>query len=146
MKKKARSKNEPPVPIAAESEDQSIDQVRNILFGAQTRQFDQRLAQMDDKFNKQLAELRNETLRMIDSLETYVKKEVSSLADDLRNEGETRSEAVDKLAQAASTLEKGVREKNPTARKKTDGQPASPSGPDSEAIQRSSRRDPKTVR
>ena len=123
MKKKAGQKKASSEPIVPGNEDQSIDKVRDILFGAQTRQFDQRIAQMDERFSKQLTELRNETVRMIESLETYVKKEVASLADDLRGEGDARSQAVGKLTQNASNLENDFEKKiQQLGKKTTEGQ------------------------
>jgi hypothetical protein len=57
----------------------SLEQVRDILFGSQQREFARRLARTDAHMAAQAEELRSETKRRVDVLEMHVKKETEAL-------------------------------------------------------------------
>lgn len=58
----------------------SLEQVREILFGPQHREFARRLARTDRHIAEQAEELRSETRRRLEALETYVRKELEAIA------------------------------------------------------------------
>lgn len=86
-----------------QSGDQSIEKVRSILFGSQTRRFEQRIASLEALFQQEIARLRSESKRNLESLENYVKKEIGSLTGSLSAEQKIRTEIVESLAEKMSS-------------------------------------------
>jgi hypothetical protein len=87
----------PSVPAAAEPvatgvESGSVDKIRDILFGSQMRDYDKRFARLEERLLKESAELREETRRRFDSLETYIRAEFGSLSDRVKNDAQRRDE------------------------------------------------------
>jgi len=89
---------EPRLPFAEAREEEGIDKVRDILFGAQVRQYEQRFKHLEDLIQKEIANLRSETTKSADTLETYVKKELETLSEQVKNEQTERSESVEELS------------------------------------------------
>ncbi len=63
----------------------SLDQVRDILFGEQTRALETRLNALDERVSKELESLRNIMLDKLESLEASMKKRNTSLERDLES-------------------------------------------------------------
>lgn len=82
----------------------NLDKIRDILFGAQTREHDRRFAQLEQHLLREATELRNDLKRRFDSLEIYIKKEVDALTSRLTQEQELRGASVTKLAQDLTQL------------------------------------------
>ena len=101
---------EPRLPFAEAREEEGIDKVRDILFGAQVRQYEQKFKHLEDLIQKEIANLRSETTKSAATLETYVKKEQEVLSEQFKNEQSARTESVeelsDKLDRAIKNLEK----------------------------------------
>jgi hypothetical protein len=76
----------------------NLDQVREILFGAQSRGTDKRLARLEEELPKRVAEIREEIKRGLASLETYARTEIDSLNERLRAEGKERGKADEDLS------------------------------------------------
>jgi DNA repair exonuclease SbcCD ATPase subunit len=87
---------------------ESLEKVRDILFGAQMRDQEKRFARVDERIAKETGDLREEIRRRLDSLEAYVKKEVQSLLERIRNEHEEREEADKELSQAHKETSKAT--------------------------------------
>ncbi len=81
-----------------EAEGASIEKVRDILFGAQVRDFETRFARVEERMTKEVAALMDETRKRFDSLETYFRKEIESLADQLKVEQGERAESSKELS------------------------------------------------
>lgn len=79
-------------------EAQRIEKVRNLLFGAQARQYEQKFTRLEALLQKEITNLRDDTKKTFDSLENYIKKELESLADQLKTEKDERTEAVEELS------------------------------------------------
>jgi hypothetical protein len=62
----------------------TLDKVRDILFGGQAREFERHFARMEDRLAKTVAELREDLKKGLDTLETYAKKEVDALYERIR--------------------------------------------------------------
>lgn len=62
----------------------NIDKVRDILFGAQMRDYEKRFARLEERLQKATSDLKDDLKKRFDSLESYVKKEGESLIDQLR--------------------------------------------------------------
>jgi DNA repair exonuclease SbcCD ATPase subunit len=88
----------------------SIDKIRDILFGAQSRDFDKRMARLEERIAKETAELRDEMKKRLDSIQAYAQKEIEDLGDRIKAEQAERTEALREIArelkETASSLEK----------------------------------------
>jgi hypothetical protein len=97
---------------AETSETASVDKIRDILFGNQMRDYERKFGFLEERLLKEIADLRDETNNRIDSIETYIKKEVESLSDRLKAEQDIRSESDQKtlkeLHETAKTLSENV--------------------------------------
>lgn len=82
----------------------SLDKVRDILFGNQIRDVDKRFARLEERLVKEFANVRDETRKRLDSLEIYIKKEVESLTERLKNEQIERDDGVKLLAQEQKNI------------------------------------------
>lgn len=86
------------------SELNSLDRVRDILFGNQVREVEKRFARLEERLVKELTNVRDETKKRLDYLETYIKKEVDSLTERLKNEQLERDTGVKALAEEHKNL------------------------------------------
>lgn len=77
----------------------SLDKIRDILFGAQARDYEKRFVRLEERLTKESSDLREAVKRHFDSLENYIKQEFESLTERLRAEQNDRGEAVQGLSQ-----------------------------------------------
>lgn len=71
-------------------EGQSLDKIREILFGTQARRFDQRMEQLEERLIAECREVRQDAQQRLEALEVFVKKELSALSERLSEEGKAR--------------------------------------------------------
>ena len=71
----------------------SIDKVRDILFGGQMREVDRRFARIEERLTKELADLRDDLRKRLDTLDAHVRRENDALADLLKAERTDRTDA-----------------------------------------------------
>jgi hypothetical protein len=90
---------------------ESLDKVRDILFGAQSRDYEKRFTRLEERLIKESADLRDELRRRFDSLETYVKKEIESLGGRLKAEQDSRGESLKDLARELKETAKAFEKK-----------------------------------
>jgi len=72
---------------------ESLDKVRDILFGSQAREYEKRFARLEERLIKEAADLREDLKNRFDGLELYVKKEVEALIAKLKAEHDERTES-----------------------------------------------------
>ncbi len=77
---------------------QSVDKIREIIFGNQMQDYDKRFTRLEDGLQKKITELRDTTTKRLDSLETFIKNEIEALSDRLKNEQSLRDASVKKLS------------------------------------------------
>ncbi len=77
----------------------NLEKVRDLLFGAQMRDMENHFARLEERLQKDLAELKDETRGRFESLEVFLRKEIESLTDQLKAEQEVRQQAVQTLTQ-----------------------------------------------
>jgi DNA repair exonuclease SbcCD ATPase subunit len=87
----------------------NLDQVREILFGAQSRGMDKRLARLEEELPKRVAEIREELKRGIANLETYARKEIDSLNERLNAESKERGKDDEELGAKLDEAARGLR-------------------------------------
>jgi uncharacterized protein YoxC len=68
------------------NEGRNLDKVREILFGNQIRDTERRFTRLEEHLIKELGNMRDETRKRLDALENYIKQEVDSLTQRLKNE------------------------------------------------------------
>lgn len=85
---------------------ESLDQVRDILFGGQMRMVDTRLRGLEDRIAQEHATLRNELERKIAELEKAAQKEMLAQAERLAAE---RSKRADELKALSAELKEALK-------------------------------------
>lgn len=88
----AKQKGDAAARIAAEGAGASVEQIRDILFGAQMRDYEGRFAALESRVSADLAKLREETRSRLDGLEEHVRREIDRLGDRLASESREREE------------------------------------------------------
>lgn len=96
--------NKLPSSITNISDVNSLDKVRDILFGNQVRDIDKRFARLEERLLKEFTNVRDETRKRLDSLEIYIKKEVEALTESLKNEQAERDSGVTLLVQEQKNI------------------------------------------
>ena len=90
----------------------NMDKIRDILFGAQMREYETRFARLEESLQKESADLRDTTKRRFDALESYVKKEMEALQSRVKAERDERSDSVRRLSrdlsEASESLSKRI--------------------------------------
>jgi hypothetical protein len=90
-----------------------LEQVREILYGPQNRNFARRLARTDARISAQAEELGSEMRRRLEVLETHVHKESEALIALMDNQESTQTETLNTLAresrEAIALLEQRVK-------------------------------------
>lgn len=85
---------------------ENLDRIRSILFGAQSRDYEQRLQKLEQRIGSETAALRGEIEKRFDSLEGLLRKQVELIQEKLRSEHGERSEGAHKLGDAIDALGK----------------------------------------
>jgi DNA repair exonuclease SbcCD ATPase subunit len=89
----------------------SLDKVREILFGSQARDYEKRFTRLEERLIKESADLKDEMRSRMESLETYIKKEIEAVSDQLKSEHNDRKEANNELARELKDLTKAFDKK-----------------------------------
>ena len=87
---------------------ENVEQIREILFGPQIREYAQRFTRIEERLSQETAELKAEVRRRLDALEAYTRQEVNDLAERLRKERSERTESVNQLSQALTDSVKSL--------------------------------------
>jgi hypothetical protein len=90
----------------------SVDKIRDILFGNQMQDYDRRFSQIDERFQQKLRDLESETTRHMGTVEASLKKQLDSVANQMVQEKELRSDSDKELERSlrdhAQSLEKRI--------------------------------------
>jgi DNA anti-recombination protein RmuC len=71
----------------------NLDKVRDILFGEKIRDNERRFARLEDRLSQDTIELKEDVRKRLSVLEQFVKTEVEALADRIKAEHESRTDA-----------------------------------------------------
>jgi len=77
----------------------SVDQIRDLLFGTQMQDYENRFNRMEEMVIERITGLKDETGNLLNSLESSVKKELDSLSDRLSEEKNERAQSMNDLSQ-----------------------------------------------
>jgi DNA repair exonuclease SbcCD ATPase subunit len=83
---------------AAEPQPESLDKVRDILFGSQMRAVDTRLQGLEERLREEHETLRADFSKQVESLDGYIRSEVQVLTERLAAERTRRTEEMKSLA------------------------------------------------
>jgi len=109
-KEAAPSGSTKPAPRSSEAETggESIDKVREILFGSQVRDFEKRMSDFENRLQQQVSVLSSDTRKRFDSLESYIKKEMASLIEQLETERDQRNKSLKALSKRLDETDKNL--------------------------------------
>lgn len=88
----------PEAQLAEDSGLGNLDQVRDILFGAHLRDYEQRLDRLEERIILEMGALRQDTKNSLESMELYVRKELDALVKRLMSEQDDRGAALREIA------------------------------------------------
>lgn len=75
----------------------NLDKIRDILFGAQMRDYERRFFRLEERVTKEAHEAREDIRRRFDTLEAFIKQELTALGDRLRAEQQQRTHSDEEL-------------------------------------------------
>jgi hypothetical protein len=85
-------------PASADVQPESLDKVRDILFGSQMRAVDSRLQGLEERLREEHEALRNDFARQVESLDGFIRSEVTTVTERLSAESRKRAEDLKGLA------------------------------------------------
>ena len=71
----------PLTPVSDGASGSNLDQLRDIIFGGQMREYEKRFARMEERLAKEIAELREEVRQRSATLERYARDELQSATE-----------------------------------------------------------------
>src|SRR5580658_10335121 len=89
----------------------NIDKIRDIIFGANMRDYEQRFARLEEALKKESLDLRETTRRHLEALEAFVHKELAALDARLNTERDERSEGHSRLTADLSSASTSILKK-----------------------------------
>ena len=109
-KKKAtrRAAGKKSAPMTDKETPESLDKVRDLLFGNQMRESDKRFATLEKRLAKELDGIREDSRKRFDTLESFVKTEVDSLVKRIKSEQKERTDAVNAVAKELTGTAKSI--------------------------------------
>jgi len=75
----------------------SMEKIRDILFGNQLKEFEKRFARLEERVGRETEEIRGDLKKRFDTLETYIRHEIESFSERLKKEQDSRGTANDAL-------------------------------------------------
>jgi DNA anti-recombination protein RmuC len=85
-------------PTSADTGTASLDKVRDILFGGQMRDLDQRFARVEERLTRETANLAEDVRKRLAAVEQFAGTEAEALAQRLKAEYEARTGATNELS------------------------------------------------
>ena len=90
-----------------------VDKIRDLLFGNQMQDYDRRFSMLEERFLQRFREIESESARNLSSFESTAKKQMESLAAELREEKDLRTDADKEIERTqrehSDTVEKRLR-------------------------------------
>lgn len=102
---------QPAEPPASHDASGNIDKIRDILFGANMRDYEHRFSRLEEALRKESADLRENTRRHLEALEAFVHKEIASLQSRITAERDERSESHARLSSELSASSAAILKK-----------------------------------
>ncbi len=97
-RKSKQSTTQPPANMGNDIADAgSMDKIRDILFGNQAKDYENRFSKMENQLTQDAVELKEELLKRIDALEDYIKQEIKDINERIKTESNDRVDAHKKI-------------------------------------------------
>lgn len=96
---------------ARDAEGGNVDKIRDILFGAQMRDYDRRFSGVEDRLLQEAAALREEVARRLSATEQYVRGELDDLTSRLTTEQRERTQGIREAMDALTTVNRELSER-----------------------------------
>lgn len=90
---------------AAQSEEGSLDKVRDILFGAQSREIEKRFAVLENRLLQESGRLREDLTKSVEDLKMHMNQEILGLVGKLEQEQDRRASTIQDMGQTVKTVE-----------------------------------------
>ena len=87
-----RKQRQNPAGMSAEDTEGNVDKIREILFGGQMRDYEQRFADLEKRLTKNIELISGNFEKRIDRLNTYAKREIEKLSEQVKDERKARRE------------------------------------------------------
>ena len=88
---KKQSQRRPARTTEADDVEGNVDKIRDILFGSQMRDYEQRLESTEKRLMDAIERAARDVERRIDRLDKYARREVDKLSDQIKEERKTRA-------------------------------------------------------
>ena len=98
-------------PVSDVAPGSNIDQLRDIIFGGQMREYEKRFVRMEERLAKEIAEMREEVRQRCAALERYARDELESVNSQRRTEQQARGGEERRLSQAMTEMAKATDER-----------------------------------
>lgn len=89
----------------------NVDKIRDILFGAQMRDYNRRFARLEETVERSLADLRSDVDGRLQALETFTRSELTALDERLRAEGAARTDDSRRLTRELESTERALQQR-----------------------------------
>jgi hypothetical protein len=86
------------------AEEGNLEKVRDILFGTQSREFEERCNLLEKRLLQESSDLKNQLTQSLEDIKTYVNKEVSRLTNQIQQEHAGRANSLEDVGQVIKTL------------------------------------------
>lgn len=111
------------------AEEGNLEKVRDILFGTQSREFEERCTQLEQRLLQESTNLKDQLTRSLEEIKGYVNSEVSRLTNQIQEEQAGRSHSVEEVGQVIKTMGSqlesrlsGLHDQTATQHEKLEGQ------------------------
>ena len=108
---RARPSSSPELTAADVAGGSNLDQLRDIIFGGQMREYERRFARMEERLAKDLADVRDEVRDRCAALERYMHDELESLTVELRANQQSRAVEERRLSESIGDTAKATEER-----------------------------------
>jgi hypothetical protein len=99
-------------PPVAEAQPESLDKVRDILFGGQMRAVESRLHGLEERLRSEHDAMRSEFAKQVESLDGFIRSEVQLLGERLAAERTKRTEELKSLAAEIKEALRGLEKRH----------------------------------
>lgn len=86
----------------------NVDKIRDILFGAQMRDYARRFTRLEEVVDRSLSDLRKDVDDRITALETFARSEMGAIDERLRAEAGARADDTRRLSRELESTERGL--------------------------------------
>ena len=94
--------------VPASADAPGVDKIRELLFGNQMQDYDRRFSVLEERFQQKMRELESESSRSMGSMESSIKKQLESIAGQVRQEQDLRAEADKELGRGLREVIQGL--------------------------------------